>query len=411
MTVARAGRMFGPALIFAGAVYAAPELVLLGLLALLAVAVTGLWSRFGLHDLHYERTMSRERTVWGQDVPLDIAVRNDKLLPVWWVSVDDLASSNTVVREQALVATNRPRILSLRSHWTVSWYQRVVRHLTISADRRGVYSFESFRVTVADLFGYGVAAEEREKPATLLVRPRTLPVRIVRGNIAPTGELRTRNSLFEDPALFAGVRPYHHGDPIRRVHWRATARTGVVVSKRYDPSRMQNILLALDVQTASGRIWTNDEELVESLIVAASSLARHALLEGAACGLAAMAWSRSNEAFALIAPRTGRDQLGTIADLLGRLDAAPSAPFEHLLVRLPQRLQPGTTIIVITARDPEPYAEALRKLDRTGYPVQVVGFGPNGPHVVAQARALRFTAMTGSLNPDWRTSDALVLAS
>jgi len=66
---------------------------------------------------------------------------------------------------------------------------------------------------------------------------------------------------------------------------------------------------------------------------------------------------------------------------------------------------------VVTARDPEPYAVALKRLDRLGYPVQVIGLGPNGHQAVARARAYGFSAMTGSLTPDWRTSDALVLAS
>ena len=33
--------------------------------------MTGVWSRFGLRNLHYERIVGRERTVWGDDVPLD----------------------------------------------------------------------------------------------------------------------------------------------------------------------------------------------------------------------------------------------------------------------------------------------------------------------------------------------------
>jgi uncharacterized protein (DUF58 family) len=226
-----------------------------------------------------------------------------------------------------------------------------------------------------------------------------------------SGDLRTRHSFFEDPAQFAGVRPYRPGDPIRRVHWRATARTGATVSKRFDPSRAQNILVALDVQTMSGPIWTNDEEMVEGLMVAASSLARQALLEGASCGLAAMALSKTLDGFALVAPRAGRDQLGSIADLLGRLNVSPSAPFEHLLVRVPQHVPLGTTIVVVTARDPEPYAMALTRLDRIGYPVQLVGLGPNCDRAVARARSLGLGAMTASLTPDWRTSDALVLAS
>jgi uncharacterized protein (DUF58 family) len=411
MTMTRAGLVFGPALIAAGAVLAAPGVVLVGLLALLAAGVAGLWSRFGLRNLQYERTFGRLRTVWGEDLPLEIAVRNDKLLPVASVSVDDYATPGTVVRERELMPQPRLKLDSLRSHWTVGWFERVVRHLTIGADRRGVYSFGPIRITVSDLFGYGMATEERPDHTTFIVRPRTLPVRVTSVRRTPAGDLRTRRGLFEDPTQFAGVRPYRPGDPIRRIHWRATARTGQVVTKKFDPSRAQNILLALDVQTMSGLIWTNDDEMVESLMVAASSLARHALLEGASCGLAAMAWSRTSDTFALAAPRTGRDQLGTIADLLGRLDVSPSGPFEHLLVRLPQRIPLGTTIVVITARDPEPYMAALSRLDRLGFPVQIVGFGPNGQQAAARARAVGLTAMTGSLTPDWRTSDALVLAS
>ena len=183
------------------------------------------------------------------------------------------------------------------------------------------------------------------------------------------------------------------------------------MSKRFDPSRVDNVLLALDVQTGAGPIWAPDEELVETLIVAASSLARQALLDGAACGIATMALSRTMNAFALLAPRTGRDQLGAIADLLGRLEPAPAAPFENLLVRLPQRITPGTTITVVTGRTPEAYAEALLRLHRLAYPVQVVALGPNARPAVSRARSLGFTAMTGSISPDWRTSDALVLAS
>jgi uncharacterized protein (DUF58 family) len=402
---------FGPVLILLGIVFAAPEVVLVGLLALLAVGVTELWTRFGLRSLNYERTLGRDRTVWGEDIPLDLSVWNDKALPVPWLSVDDGVSAGVALRDEPLTVNSMTGAVTLRSRWTVGWYERVTRHLRLASDRRGQYFLGPVHITVADLFGYGGATKDQDDRASYLVRPRTLPVRLASQRQAPAGDLRTRHSLFEDPSLFAGVRPYRAGDPMKRVHWRATARTGVPVSKRFDPTRAQNVMVALDVQVRSGYVWANDEELVECLMVAASSLVRYSLLEGASCGLAAMATSHTMTGLALVAPRTGRDQLSAIADLLGRLNAAPSAPFERLLVRLPQSVGVGTTILVVTARDPEPYAVALKRLDRLGYPVQVIGLGPNGHQAVARARAYGFSAMTGSLTPDWRTSDALVLAS
>ncbi len=406
------GLAFGLVLVAGGIVLAAPGLVLIGLLAAFAVSVTELWSRYGLRDLHYERTLGRDRAVWGDDVALDIAVWNDKPLPLAWLSVDDFATDGVVVRDEKLLPSHRPGFTILRSRWTIGWFERVVRHFTIVADHRGVYSFGPVQLTVADLFGRGAATEERADRGTYIVRPRSVPVRTASPQHLPLGFLPARHSLFEDPALFAGVRAYQPGDPIRRVHWRATARTGAPVSKRFDPSRAREVLIAVDVQTRAGRHWLlhYDEDLVESLMVAAASLARHALAEGASCGLAAAAYSRTLDRFALAAPRGGRDQLTAIADLLGRLSEVPSAPFEQLVARLPHATSPGTTVIVLTARDPAPYISALTGLDRGGYPVQVVGIGPKGRRAAARARAFGLAATSGSLEPDWRTSDALVLA-
>ena len=54
----------------------------------------------------------------------------------------------------------------------------------------------------------------------------------------PIGEIRIQHRLYEDPTRIAGVRRYEAGDPLNRVHWRATARTGQLHSKVYESSTM-----------------------------------------------------------------------------------------------------------------------------------------------------------------------------
>lgn len=403
---------FGLLAVAGGILLAAPGLVLVGLLALFAAFVTELWSRYGLRGLRYSRRLGRDRAVWGDELPLDVDVWNDKPLPLAWLTVDDYATEGAVVREEPLQPSERPGYTVLRSSWTVGWFERVVRHLTISADRRGVFSFGPVRVTVADLFGHGAAIDQHEDRGTYIVRPRSVPVRIAGTHHAPLGTLRARHGLFEDPSLFAGVRPYQRGDSLRRIHWRSTARTGAAVSKRFEPSRAREVLIALDVQTTPGPHWAlhYDDDLVEGLMVAAASLARHAVGDGATVGIAAAAYSRTLSRFALVRPRSGQDQLAAIADLLGRLSEVPSAPFDQLLSHLPQTLAPGTNVIVLTARDPAPYLPALTRLDRSGYPVELVALGPEGHRAIARVRAYGLAGTLASLAPDWKTSDALVLA-
>ncbi len=67
----------------------------------------------------------------------------------------------------------------------------------------------------------------------------------------PIGEVKMSYRLFEDPTRVAGVRPYEAGDPLNRINWRATARTGALHSKVYEPSTVAGVTVLLDFHQAS----------------------------------------------------------------------------------------------------------------------------------------------------------------
>jgi uncharacterized protein (DUF58 family) len=267
-------------------------------------------------------------------------------------------------------------------------------------------------VTVSDLFERGTNAEERELPAQLLVRPRTVSVRAAEAARAPLGTSRSPVSLFTDPARFAGVRAYQPGDPQRRIHWRATARLGEPVSRRYEPVNERSVLLAVDLQTVPGPHWLMlyDDEQVEALCVGAASLARRFLRDGAACGLLLGTQLAGGHRWAYLAPAAATPQLGRIQDLLARVQPIVSLPFEQLLGVVPRRLAPGGTVVVLSARDPVPYLEPLRRLTRSGYAVQHVAFGEDSAACRASARGSGVPSVTATLAPTWMKADALVLA-
>jgi uncharacterized protein (DUF58 family) len=217
--------------------------------------------------------------------------------------------------------------------------------------------------------------------------------------------------LSEDPSRFAGIREYQPGDPLRRIHPRASARLGRPVVKRYEPSRDREVLIALDVQTASGPSWetTFDAEEVESLFVVAASVARSLALERAAFGLAAAGYHGAESRFAHLAVSEAPGQLERVFDLLARLSAHPSAPFERLLGMLLRVVKPGTTVMILTARDPAPFVAWLRRLERAGCRVVVIACGPDGVSDAARARQAGLTARSARLDGPWRTAGALAM--
>jgi uncharacterized protein (DUF58 family) len=53
---------------------------------------------------------------------------------------------------------------------------------------------------------------------------------------------------------FESLRDYQHGDPLRHIEWKATARRGKPISKNYEVERSQNVMVMID----TGRLMTSE---------------------------------------------------------------------------------------------------------------------------------------------------------
>jgi uncharacterized protein (DUF58 family) len=347
---------------------------------------------------------------WGEEIPTAIEIWNRKRLPLAWLRADDEASPGVVVRERPLVIGDGGGPV-LRNAWTLSPFERVTRQFHVGAERRGVYELGPVGLTVGDLFAREAATGERPAVDRFLVRPRTVPSTALHRRDTWGGQDRARAGLTEDPSRFAGVREYAPGDPLRRIHARASARLGRPVVKRFEPSRDREVLLALDVQTVEGPIWnvTWDTEEIESLFVVAASIARSLALERAAFGLAAAGYHGAESRFAHLAVSEAPGQLERVFDLLARLSSHPSAPFDRLLGMVIRVVRPGTTVVVLTARDPTSYLAWLRRLEAAGCRVVVVACGPDGPADAGRVRRLGLIARSVRLDGPWRTARQLAV--
>ena len=408
MTARAAAAIF---LILAGTALNVPIVMVLGIVTFLLETIRQVWARYGLHDVTYRRHLATDRTTWGDEIPMSIEVWNRKGLPLAWLRADDEVTHGVVVRERAIVEGDQGSGV-LRNVWTLAPWERVIRHFHVAADRRGVFALGPVSLSVGDLVAGRAAGEERPDSKTFLVRPRTVAAPGLERPERWGGLERVRTGLTEDPARFAGIRPYAPGDPLRRIHHRASARVGRPVTKRFEPSRDREVLIALDVQTDHGPAWevAFDEEAVESLYVVAASLARSLAAEHAAFGIAAAGYSGAETRLAHIPISAAPGQAERVFDLLARLSTHPSAPFERLLVFVHRSARPGTTVIVLTARDPAPFAGHLRRIERAGSQVLVVACGKRAGEDAGSARAAGFTARSARLDGPWRTAGHLVVA-
>ena len=193
------------------------------------------------------------------------------------------------------------------------------------------------------------------------------------------------------------------------IHWKATARVGRPVSRRFDPAREREVILALDIQTISGASWMLnwDDDAVEGLCVAALSLARSLIDDGIAVGLAVNAFSDRPQRTVYLPASAGPTQLTTIADLLADVSPYPSVTFAQLLGGIGRVAQPGCSVIALSGRDPGDFLAVLRRLNAQGFRSSYAAIGSGGGALGCAVARTRQPSDGFRLHPDWQTAVAL----
>jgi uncharacterized protein (DUF58 family) len=176
-------------------------------------------------------------------------------------------------------------------------------------------------------------------------------------------------SVVADALDFHGVRPYQPGEPIRRVHWKSTARTGQLQVVEWEENVARDLAIFLDTSraTLAGR---GGDNTLETSIVIAASIAQH-LLEGG-YHLQIFCWQNDHEQTLQLIRHEARNLLDANATmhLLARLTPVENsdATLGRLTHQAALQVPPGCASLIVasTLADLETARRPLQ--GRTGAP-------------------------------------------
>ncbi len=118
--------------------------------------------------------------------------------------------------------------------------------------RRGAHDLDSFNVARLVPLGLAVGKRVESQAVQFLVVPRVADVTRIRtplGRRHQPGGVALASATGESKDLL-GVRPYRPGDPVRDLHARSWARTGVPVVREYQEEYFTRIGVVVDTDTA-----------------------------------------------------------------------------------------------------------------------------------------------------------------
>jgi uncharacterized protein (DUF58 family) len=126
---------------------------------------------------------------------------------------------------------------------------RGVRDVTypVRADTRGRYSVGPLSVRLTDPFGLCELTRSFATVDDLIVTPVINPLPSVRlgGDWAGGGDTSARSAAASG-SDDAATREYRHGDDLRKVHWRSTARVGELMVRREEQPFQSRATMLLD---------------------------------------------------------------------------------------------------------------------------------------------------------------------
>ncbi|WP_067604352.1 DUF58 domain-containing protein [Nocardiopsis listeri] len=266
---ARGGLMlfFGAVALASGLVVGQREIVGAGLLLILVPAIGALTLIGASARIVDSRDLRPRRIPAGTEAQVLVRVGNvSPAWPVGWVRLRDTLPVRLGHEPRFTVGFLGPR--------TVSDITYLVR-----PPIRGRYPVGPLRVSVLDALGCVRVTRSLGSPTPLLVTPRfvSLPER-GRTDGAP-GDDAPRRSVTgvgeQDPI----PRTYRHGDDLRRVHWRSTAKHGELMVRRDEQHRREYSTLLLDTRV-DAHAGDGPHDSLETAVSVAASVALHVLEHG-----------------------------------------------------------------------------------------------------------------------------------
>lgn len=358
-------------LLIAGAVAALAAYLRQPVLALIAFGValvallTRLWWDNSFRGLTYERKVSQDRAFYGDTVEVELTATNAKPLPLTRLEISDQVSSNVEIASRQLERSEQANSKILRTIYSLGMYERVHYTYRVPCTSRGWHRFGPAIAAASDPLGLTARREPIGGSVRFLVYPRMVPItELIVPPRQPFGDFKPTQSVIEDPLRMAGVRDYVAGDSPKRIHWRATARTGTMQTRVYEPSASPVAAIFLDTITFSYLWEGQNSALLELAVTTAASLSSQLLQGRHQVGLYANAPIPTRTRTVRVPPGRRPGQLTRILEDLATLVPAFGDRIERMVMEELPRLPWGATVVIVTCRVTEGLQRSLLRFAR-----------------------------------------------
>lgn len=240
--------------------------------------------------------------------------------------------------------------------------------LSLMPRRRGVLRLNDLRAELPDpmgLFQRHRAMLNEEDEVLIIPKRYRLPNLDLGGRSEMKVGGETASTVRGEGGEFMGLREYRAGDSLRKIHWKAWARTGQPIVKEFEEMRFPRYGLVLDTSLKE----SGPELLEEAISVAASFVST---MDRESCLLDLMFVREEPEVFTA---GRGVARADRLMEVLARVEGSDEGSYESLRELVLRHAAEMTACVLVFSGWSEERADFLNRLRSSGLEVRVFVIG------------------------------------
>ncbi|WJH30430.1 DUF58 domain-containing protein [Paenibacillus sp. CC-CFT742] len=349
------------------------------------IGLQGVWfGRPALRRLKYTREFSKLRCYAGDELEMVETIANEKRVTVPWLRLEAMMPGSFVFRSGSGMDISQGDIYqNHKSIFTLKPFTRITRKHPIICSKRGIYTLNTVTMTGGDLFGVWRSTQPIPVHLSMIVYPS-----LVAAEDLPAiyqvwqGEVEVSRWIVEDPFLILGVRPYGAGDPMNRIHWKASARTGElqVYKQGWTADPQSWIIVNIQESEDMWSVVTRPEPIERALSYAATAAA-DAIGRGLPAGFAHNGYRVNGGRDPLrIEPDYGSPHLELLLEAMAETELKCMVPMEQFLndeVKHNEEAHQARSYLLITSYVSTAMEHEIARLHEQGHRVTILPVEPN----------------------------------
>lgn len=305
-----------------------------------------------------------------QHMLVRIQVHNRSFLPISFFTLGDTTGEMFAERYNFLVS------LGPLETQTITY--------RIRGDRRGEYFIGPIKLKGTDPLGLYSWTKRIESPLRAIVYPTIRQVDLLNRQGLPAGSLKINDKMYEDVTQFRSLREYVPGDDMKRINWKASAKTSKLYTMEFDSTLYFPVLIMLNFCYDDYPMRLRNQ-MVERAAETAASLAFYYAELKQEIGFITTGTTQTESAattagdLLVVQGKSGYEHAQEILEVIAKLKTVEGrADFNSMLFRSGSSIAMGTKVLVVTPRVSEEQAQSLIGARRKGLNIQVLQLETSG---------------------------------